>query len=383
MNQEDKFNRVLSYLQDAAFNDKRWPAASALIDDLCGTRGNALVVGRGESRGTRQILFARFCYRGERQEERERWYFDNYFRRDQRIPRLVRLLDGCLVHMRDLYTKRELRTSRAYNEALALGGYQNGLNVRLDGPDGSHIVWTLADTTEAGGWGSDQTMMIQRLLPHVRQFVRARHALAKAESWQASVVDLLDYTKAGVIHLDRWGKLVAVNDRARSILQCGSGLQEQEGFLQAVHAADSAALERLLAGALPAYGGRAVSGSMTIEGSPLLPRLVVHVNPMVARQRHFGARGVAAFVLVLDASCRPKLDVALVEAAFGLTTAESEVAVGLTEGRATHDIAFSTGRKESTVKWHVKKALRRLGVPRQSDLVRLLLTTPGLSRPQR
>ena len=77
---------------------------------------------------------------------------------------------------------------------------QNGLHVRLDGPQGSNIVWSLADSTEPEGWSSAQIETISSLLPHIRQFVRMRQALADAAALGTSLADLLDNTRLGVIH---------------------------------------------------------------------------------------------------------------------------------------------------------------------------------------
>ena len=153
MDRQAACHRALASLNEAMLDDVHWPATSALIDDACGMKGNALVIGRGRSQEDGQILLARFYEHGVRNEAREGWYFDNYYPRDERVPRVAQLPDGKLVHMTDLYTAEELKTSAAYNEALPRGGYQNGLNVRLNGPDGTSIVWVLADSIERGGWG--------------------------------------------------------------------------------------------------------------------------------------------------------------------------------------------------------------------------------------
>ena len=132
----------------------RWPATAALLDAACGMRGSALVVGRGRTQADGRILLTRFCSDGRRNADRERWYFDNYYPIDERVPRIAGLADGHVVHIADLYTPTELRRSAAYNEALPRGGYQQGLNVRLDGPDGSSIVWNLSNSIEPDGWSS-------------------------------------------------------------------------------------------------------------------------------------------------------------------------------------------------------------------------------------
>ena len=45
--------------------------------------------------------------------------------------------------------------------------------------------------------------MVTRLLPHIRQFVRVRQALVRAEARNTTVTALLDNPRIGVTHLDR------------------------------------------------------------------------------------------------------------------------------------------------------------------------------------
>ena len=50
MSQLDTFNGILTSLHQAMLDDARWPLTSALIDEACGTAGNALLVGEGTGR---------------------------------------------------------------------------------------------------------------------------------------------------------------------------------------------------------------------------------------------------------------------------------------------------------------------------------------------
>ena len=383
MSQHDLFNRILASLYEAMLDDTHWPATSALIDEACGLTGNELMVGEGHGRHDAKVLFAGLYYRGQRHLELEREYPENYFAHDERVPRLPAMPDSRVMHVSGLYTDRELKTSPTYNEALPRAGAQNSLNVRLDGPDGSHIVWMLANPSERGGWGSAQIEMIERLLPHIRQFVRVRQALVNAEALGASLPLLLDNTRLGVIHLDRRGRTVALNDRVREVLLQGDGLYDRGGFLRARYAADDAQLKKLLAGALPAYGGEAVGGSMTVRRSPHLPRLALHVNPVTVRQMDVSGGRVAALVLVVDPLSRPRVDPELVSATLGLTLSESRVAAWLATGSSVRDIAVATRRQESSVRWLIRQAHDKLGISRQADLVRLVLSLSELSGPRR
>ena len=110
MSERGAFERILSSLYDAMLDDTRWPATSALIDEACGITGNALMVGEGPKDDLR-ILFVVLYYRGQRREDLEREYLEVYHPTDERVPRFRRLPDSRLVHITDLYTAEELKTS--------------------------------------------------------------------------------------------------------------------------------------------------------------------------------------------------------------------------------------------------------------------------------
>ena len=168
----------------------------------------------------------------------------------------MRLPDSRIVPTADLFSKEELKTSLAYNEGSRRYGEQNGLIVRLDGPSGSHIVWGIADPVDASGWSSSRVAMIARILPHLRRYVRVRSALADAGALGASLAELLDNTHAGVIHLDRGGRVVEANDSARELLRRDDGLSDAGGTLHAAWPEDDTRLQALLARALPRLVGR-------------------------------------------------------------------------------------------------------------------------------
>ena len=257
---------------------------------------------------------------------------------------------------------------------------QNGLNVRLDGLPGSHITMVFRNPVGTDDWQSDQLETIRHLLPHVRQYVRVRQALAGAEALGSSLTDVLDNNRVGVIHLDRRGRIVAANDRALNLLRHGDGLADRGGFLRARRPEDNSRLERCLAGALLPSGMGAVSASMSVERSRNLPRLALHICPVFAGAVDYGAQRVAALVLVGEPGSRPRIDTELLAEALNMTPTESRVAACLAEGRSIRDIAIAMKRQPSSIRAHVKRMFRKQGVARQSELVRLVLSLAGFTR---
>ena len=384
MSPYDTFERILASLHEATLDDVQWLATASLIDEACRTTGNMLVFGERHPDDEVDIYLTRFCHRGQRRQDWERQYYQAYHPWDERAPRLARLPDHQLVHVTELYTEQELKTSATFNEALRQADSQNSLNVRLDGPAGTNIVWALADPLERGGWGSAQIEMIQRLLPHIRQFVRVRQALVGAEALGTSLAGLLDNTRVGVIHLERRGRIVEANDRARDILRHGDGLFDEDGFLHVRLPADHDRLQTLLAAALPPFGGEAPSGgSMAIRRSPGLPSLLLHLSPVGERRADFRPRRVAALALLVDPASEPRIDPELVASVLGLTPVESQVAALLAQGRTVREIAAATGRAEHTVRWHLGRIFKKRGLSRQADLVQLVLSLSESPGPRR
>ena len=373
MSKPPTFERILASLYDAMLDDTHWPATSALIDEACGIAGNALMVGEGPQDDIR-VLFVGLYYRGQRRTDLEREYLELYHPIDERVPRVRQLPDSHLVPIKDLYTAEELNTSRAYNEALRRGQYQQGLNVRLDGPDRSHMTWSLGDPVASEGWGSSQIAMVRRLTPHIRQFIHVRQALVRAQAGDTTVTALLENPRIGVLHLDRRGRILAANDRARSLLRHGEGLSDEEGVLQARAPDDQGRLARLVAEALPTSGAVPVSGSMLLGRVSGLPPFVVHVKPVGVPQPDYGARHVAALVLIVEPGRHPRLDPALLAATLGLTPDESQVAVWLADGKSVRDMAAATGLTDGAIYWHLKQIYQKLPISRQVDLVRLVLS---------
>ena len=373
MDRRDELERIVESLNEAMLDDARWPETSALLDEAVGARGSILTFGDARSPGNPEIYFARSYYRGVDRSAWHQEYFRDYYPDDEHLPRLRALPDSRIVSVADLFSEQELKTSRMYNDALVRFDGQNGLNVRLDGPGGSQIVWGIANPVHGSAWSSSQIDMVARILPHLRQYVRVRSALVDAGALGRSLTELLGTAGTGVIQLDRSARIVEANDRARALLRRNDGLSDRDGVLRAATPGDNDRLQALLARALPPFGEQGASGSMMARRSSPLPRLALHVTPVANGETGHRSRHVAALVLIVDPVERARIDPGLVEAVLGLSPAEAEIAVLLAEGRTTRQIAAATGRGYGTVRTHLKHIFAKLAVSRQFEVAQLVL----------
>ena len=378
MIEDGSFERILAALHKAALDPADWSGAAALIDEALGTHGSTLACGDGETDEDFRLYLMWTCLRGQRRRDLERIWMETYLPLDEGVPRLRRLPFNRLIPVIELYTEEERKTSEAYNalRTLALSG--NGIDVRLPGPDGSRIMWQVNDPVDGEGWSSWQLDRIRRLLPHVRQTVHVRQTLAGAGALGATLTEMLEAGGLGVVQLDARGRIAAANDRARDLLRVGNGLFDRDGFLSARARRDNDSLQRLLGRALPPSGARAAGGSTIVRRPGALPPLVLHVNPVGGQETDYPAWPVAALVLIVDPAGGASVDPAAAAAALGLTGMESRVAVLLARGMSVKEIAKATGRKESTIRTHVKHMFAKHGLSRQTDLVRLVRSLAGV-----
>ena len=347
MTKVETFERILASLHEVALDPARWSSASALMDEALGVHGSTMLFGDGDTEEDSRIYFAWTYYRGERQAELERLYFETLYALDERRPRMRHAPDSRLFHITDLYTEEELKNSAVYDALRTRAHAGNAIDVRLDGPNRSRIIWEINDPVDGDGWSSAQLDSIRRLLPHIRQTVRVQQTLAGAGALGATLTELLD------------------------------GLFDADGLLFARAPQDDDALQALLARALPQFGGRGAGGSTTARRPEGLPPLVLHVNPVGGRETDLGAWPVAALVLVVDPVRGGCVNPDVASDALGLTRMESRVAVLLARGMSVADIAAATGRQESTIRSHVKHMFTKHGLTRQADLVRLVLSLAG------
>ena len=232
MSDASPFERIVASLHEAAFDDTRWPATSALMDEAIGAKGNSIVFADESSPGDIRILLARFLYRGERREELEQEYFAEYYRLDERVPRVRRLPDQPdRPRHRPLHRGRAEALGRVQRRAVA--GLRPGQSQRA-----ARRPRGLAHCLGHQRPGRRQRLVGRSARPrparpsHLRHYLSVRQALKEAGALGASLAALLDKTGSGVLHLDQHGRIVTANDVARNLLRRGDALSDEGGELR-------------------------------------------------------------------------------------------------------------------------------------------------------
>ncbi|HEX7043023.1 MAG TPA: LuxR C-terminal-related transcriptional regulator [Burkholderiales bacterium] len=206
------------------------------------------------------------------------------------------------------------------------------------------------------------------LAPHVRAAVRTQIALEhQGAKLLAGAMEALSMP---AFVCDGNGRVRALTPAAEALVAGRTGLRLREGRLHAFHSHDdttlSQAIDRAIAG-LRRPGPPAVQ-TVVVHGARGAAPLALEVVALPSAQFHFG---FVPRVLVIaprreDPSERRA---AILRAAYGLTPAETEVALRLAAGNTAERISANRNVALGTVRVQIKAILRKLNVRRQVELV--------------
>jgi DNA-binding CsgD family transcriptional regulator len=183
-------------------------------------------------------------------------------------------------------------------------------------------------------------------------------------------LEALDQLCAGVIVTDNTGLIIEMNRAANAIVGLGDGLFIREGRLRARRVFETARVAKLIAGATEEQT-RMAGGRMVIGRGDGLPPYVLAVMPLHAAP--VDDRRLAMIIIVDPARYTPS-ERDLTDL-FGLSPAEARVAAALMTGKSLANIATTSGVQITTVRTQLRSILRKVGVKRQFDLVRILSST--------
>ncbi|SOD95800.1 helix-turn-helix transcriptional regulator [Caenispirillum bisanense] len=218
--------------------------------------------------------------------------------------------------------------------------------------------------------------LLRTLQPHLRRAAQVRRQLADAWAARSSADAMLERIATAVLLLDGGGRVVALNDRARRLVEARRGLDiDGRQHLQAAAAAAREPLRRRIASAL-AVGSGGAGGVLAVPCGPEEERLHVLVAPTGSGRGWLGIAAPAVAVFVHDPAATGRPSPERLAELFGLTQAEGRVLAELAIGASVQEVASRSGVAVSTVRHHLKQLFGKTGVNRQAELVRLVLQDP-------
>ena len=189
----------------------------------------------------------------------------------------------------------------------------------------------------------------------------------------------LDLTEGGVRLMNRSGALVFANEAAKTILDSGDGLRRAGNSVVATRLRDRvhfrAALEHVTHAS-----GKLDRSRETIRNAQIMKveraagdQLIISIVP--SGERAVEPSDVAAIVYVLDPSLDAEQVLRPICKLYGLSPGEMRLTCALASGATLKEASETLRIKEMTARGTLKQVFTKTGVTRQSELVRLMLSS--------
>ena len=235
-------------------------------------------------------------------------------------------------------------------------------------PDDAVALY-LGRSRNSGPLGDAEAKLLLPWIPHLQRALLIDRQLRMHQSGNRALVETLDRIDCGVMLADRNGAIIMANDAAEKILAEGDGLEIRDRLPVARSRADQGEMERAIAMATSGLGGDSLQIQRPSGARPYL-LFTVPLSPMIAAN---WSAGPAAAIIFSDPARSMEPPSGLLAQLYGLSAAESAVAMAIIRGSGRAAVAEKLGISSNTVKTHLNRIFEKTGTRRQAELVRLLL----------
>lgn len=184
----------------------------------------------------------------------------------------------------------------------------------------------------------------------------------------------IDRLNDAVVVTDDAARVFEMNKAAERMVRLDDGLTIRHGQLCARPVFEAVKLAKFIAAAAVNPPAGAPAGRMLVGRSGGRLPYCLTVVPL-------GGDGVddrrAVMVIVADPEEHSSSERELAEL-FGLTPAESRLAAGLVAGKTPRDMAIAFGLQITTLRTQIRAILKKVGVNRQIDLIRVVSSIPHI-----
>ena len=344
----------------AAIDPAQWAPAMDRVVDAIGAAGAGFVPFNVKDRPLGLLPTAGVA------EPFDRYIKEGWYKHDLRNRGIPKMLSSGIAVDQDCTSAEERRWSPFYNDFLGRHGLKWYAGVAFKAGEDN---WGLAiqRTIKQGPFTAAEQKRLRALRGPLTIAATIARELGYAQA--RGMADAFDVAGMAAFLLDRQGQVIRMNTAAEMIL--GRGVRIVDKRLMADDHKTSNAVGRLIFQAISGSGdGSKVMPPVSVSRAGQQP-LVVYALPLAGVIRDM-LSAPRAMVIVRDLGAQPRPSEAHLRAGFGLTAAETRLAMRLAAGEPLERIADEFGVAYETARSRLKAIFFKTGTHRQAELVALL-----------
>jgi DNA-binding CsgD family transcriptional regulator len=304
---------------------------------------------------------------------REAEYNKHYYALDP----FVNLPQDRVVTVNELIGDANWRESEFYQQFLKPLDILHALGADIRTEDGLECRLRVARSHRERPFSEHDKALCTVVLPHLKRAVRLHSQLELMDSERRLYAGTVDRMLVGTVTLDETGAVLKSNPVADEMLREGDGLRIVNGALRADAAVENRELQRLVRQALSGETGGmpAVVDAISITRKSARGKLGVLVRSLPRTGWSKGKRRPSVALFIRDAERKSEASREMVRRLFDLTPAEASLALALANGLTLDEAADGLHIRKNTARAHLRAIFSKIGVTRQTTLVRVLLSS--------
>jgi len=278
----------------------------------------------------------------------------------------------------DIIAKQELVKTEFYNDFMRPQDVHSVVMFRLARRGDAISVVNITRPEHKGAFSPADLAYCEAIHPHMVRAYDLGQRFGATRRLSGALASVLDHSPHGLFLLDDDGRLHHANRNGERMLAQPGALRLAAGRLTAPSAADARRLDGLIAQAGSADGARRAGGSMVLAMAERRLPLSLTVSPVRSERFAPFAPGHTIVVCVTDLEVAVSVPEQKLRELFGLTPAETRLALAIFDGQTPAEAAESLGISHNTARNQLARVFEKTGANRQSALVRLIMRSVGV-----
>lgn len=355
---------LVDRIYDLPLEPEAWGDVAAAIERL--TRGKVAVLVQGEQ----SIGFVQTCSAAGGADADD--YLDRFWSTDRAMTRLRGAAAGATVVDSRLVSDADRQRVAFYRDYLGPRGLRRGCYTVLGRHGSQAVIMGIHRPDPNDDFGEECLKVLDRVRPHMARGLIVARRLAEERAARDAAAGALSQAGWAIILTTADGVVRFANASGEARFRDGT-FRMRGGRIDVNDAGDGRALRTALARAARRKGGTTTMVTLDgVDGAALS----LSVSP--ARPGEVAGTSSEPLAMVLLAEAQSPPPEMRLRREYGLTPAEGRLLRALVAGERLSDYADRAGVRRSTVKTHLNNVFAKIGVGRQTELVRRALTDPAL-----
>jgi len=303
-----------------------------------------------------------------------------YSHLDPLVNTLASSKSGTIYTIDEVIPRATLIKGDYYQHVMKPNQMEYFLGMTVTEPGGWQSFVGLMNTKRRGNFGAPEKKFFEAFRPHMERALEIYARLKQNESEKHILEETFNRLMIGTFILDGRGRIIDVNGAGQELLRLHKSIHSTKGKLGFTKKQDNERLQGLIEHALSARkqpSSAAFVDAIQVKCPPAT-QLGVLVRSVHAQDAYWNEVSPSVAVYVGEVGHQSIALEHFVSRMFGLTRSEAMLATLLAQGMTLAEAAAKLQITHSTVRSYTKNLFGKVGVSRQAELVRLILTSVAI-----